>query len=142
MKLPPIEKIPEAFTAIIDNRIKMYTDYAEVVSSDKSKSYLIKWKKNVYFSNDNSTYWQGYPGYPVLAVLMLQEKLNYNKDVLKYFKNINWNELNKKHNRNYQNSLEEIIGNLSEKEYIVQEIEKIYNEIKELDIEITKKKNL
>lgn len=142
MKLPPIEKIPEAFTAIIDFRIKMYDDYAEVLSSDKSKSYLIKWKDNLYYSNDNSTYWQGYPGYPVLAVLMIQKKLKYNEDVLKYFKNINWNELNKRNKKNYQASLEEIIKDLPEKDFINQEITKVYEQVKDLNIELTRKKNI
>lgn len=142
MKLPPREKIPEAYTAIIDNRIKMFDNYAEVLSSDRTKTYLIKWNNNLYYSNDNSTYWQGYPGYPVIAILMLQNKLTCNKDILKYFKNINWNELNKKNKRNYKDSLEDIIGKMAEKDLINREIDKVYKEMEQLDIEITRKKNI
>ena len=80
-KLPPLEKIPEAYTAIEDNRVELFSDYATVKSSDYKKEYLIKWKENIYSSNDNSTYWQGYAGYPVIAILMLQNKLSLNKKI-------------------------------------------------------------
>lgn len=57
MKMPPREKIVEAYTAIEDNRIELFEDYAIVKSSDLKKEYLIKWNNNLYYSNDNSTYW-------------------------------------------------------------------------------------
>ena len=69
-KLPPIEKIYEAYSAIADNRIALHENYAAVLSSDKSKEYTVGWNGNVYTSDDNATYWQGYAGYPVIAVLM------------------------------------------------------------------------
>ncbi len=37
-KLPPIEKIPEAYGAIADGRVSMKNSSAEVVSSDGSKT--------------------------------------------------------------------------------------------------------
>lgn len=143
IKLPPIEKIPEAYTAIEDERIVMENDSAIVKSSNNEKEYLIKWKDNLYYSNDNSTYWQNYPGYPVLAILMLQGKLTLNREVSTYFKNVNWNKLNKDNNRDYKKSVEDILVNVNEqeKELIYSEIDKVYEEIKELDIELTKKKN-
>ncbi len=59
-KFPPIEKILEAYTAIADGHVKLENDQALVTSS-----------------NDNASYWQGYLGYPGIAVLMLQGKLPY-----------------------------------------------------------------
>lgn len=143
-KLPKIEKIPEAYTAIEDDRIKLYDEEAHVKSSDNKKEYLIKWKNNLYYSNDNSTYWQGTAGYPVIAVLMLQSKLSLNKEISKFFKNINWNKLNKENKRNYAESLKQILENQAEEEKtkIYEEINKVYEEIKNLDIEITRKVNL
>ncbi len=140
--LPPVEKIPEAYTAIADNRIEMFDDYAIVKSSNGEKEYLIKWNDNLYYSNDNSTYWQGYIGYPVIAVLMLQGKLSLNEGILKYFKNVNWNALNKKNKRDYKASLEEVLIDVSEsdRELIDIEIQKVYEEIKSISIELTKKK--
>lgn len=143
IKLPPMEKIPEAYTAIEDERITIESDSAIVKSSNNEKEYLIKWQDNLYYSNDNSTYWQNYPGYPVLAVLMLQGKLTHNKEVSKYFKNVNWNKLNKDNKRDYKKSVADILVNVSEqeKELVYAEIDKVYEEIKALDIELTKKKN-
>ena len=140
IKLPPKEKIPEAYTAIVDNRIILSEDNAIVKSSDGGKEYLIKWKDNLYYSNDNSTYWQGYPGYPVIAILMLQHKLSYNEDIALYFKNINWNKLNKDNKRDYHKSVEDILVNVDDKKKIYEEIDKVYKEIEMLNIELTKKK--
>ncbi len=143
-KIPPLEKIPEAYTAIEDNRITLYEDYATVLSSNKEKEYLIKWKDNTYYSNDNSTYWQGYIGYPVIAVLMLKDVLSLDKDISSYFKNINWNILNKENKRDYKKSLENILKDIptEEQEKIYTEINKVFEQIKKLNIELTKKKNL
>lgn len=141
-KLPPIEKIPEAYTAIEDNRIELYDDYAIVKSSNNEKEYLIKWVDNLYYSNDNSTYWQGYTGYPVIAVLMLKDKLSLNREISKYFKNINWNEINKNNKNDYKKSVDQVLMNIDskEKESIYKEFNKVYDEIKYLDIKLTRKK--
>lgn len=142
VKLPPLEKIPEAYTAIEDKRVTLFDDYANVKSSNNEKEYLIKWKDNTYYSNDNSTYWQGYIGYPVIAVLMLQNKLSLNRKITKFFKNINWNKLNKDNKRDYHRSLEQILISTteSERKEIEDEINRVYDEIKELNIELTKRK--
>lgn len=143
MKMPPIEKIPEAYTAIEDKRVEMFNDYAIVKSSNGEKEYLIKWKDDTFYSNDNSTYWQGYIGYPVIAVLMLQGKLSLNKEVSKYFKNVNWNELNKMNKRDYHKSLEDILVNVDDgsREEIFIEINRVYEEIKNLNITLSRKKD-
>lgn len=144
IKLPPIEKIPEAYSAIQDNRVQMFDDYATVKSSNGEKEYLIKWKDNVFYSNDNSTYWQGYPGYPVLAVLMLQGKLSLNRDILHYFANVDWNALNKETKRDYKESVNRVLKDVgeTEKEEIFKEFEKVFEEVKNLDITLSKKKDL
>ena len=142
LKMPPIEKIPEAYTAIEDNRVNLFDEYANVKSSNNEREYLIKWKDNVYYSNDNSTYWHGYTGYPVIAVLMLQNKLRLNRDISKFFKNVNWNKLNKENKNNYHLSLEQVLENVSQEDRkkINDEIDKVFAEITRLDIELTKKK--
>ena len=141
-KLPPIEKIAESYTAIIDNRIELHEDFAVCKSSDGSKSYDIRWKDNVYYSNDNSTYWQGYIGYPVIAVLMLKGKLPLNREILKYFKGINWKALNKKHKNKYSEALDEVLIDLTdeEKKLVNKEMNYVYEQIKKLDIELSRKK--
>lgn len=122
----------------------MFDNYAIVKSSTLEKEYLIKWNDNLYYSNDNSTYWQNYLGYPVISVLMLQGKLSLNKDILKYFKGINWNNLNKINKNDYHASLESALVDISldKRKEIDDEINKVYEEIKSMQIELTKKKNI
>lgn len=101
MKLPPIEKVYEAWTALADDRVKMHEGYADVSSSDGEKSYVVRWNGDMYSSDDNATYWQGYPGYPVLAVLMVQGRLPYDSTEAELWKDINWTSLNKAYRNKY-----------------------------------------
>ena len=107
-KLPPIEKVYEAWTAIADRRVEMKEGEAVVKSSDGTKSYTVRFSGDQYSSDDNATFWQGYTGYPVIAVLMLQGRLPLDKDEIKQWGGINWTELNKKHRNKYASAVEEI----------------------------------
>ena len=107
-KLPPIEKVYEAWTALADDRVKMHDGYADVSSSDGEKSYVVRFADHRYSSDDNATYWQGYPGYPVLAVMMLQGKLPYDEKEAQLWKNINWTQLNKQYKNNYAKAVEAV----------------------------------
>lgn len=108
-KLPPIEKIPEAYSAIADNRVVMSENSAYVDSSDHSKRYTVTWNGDFYTSNDNASFWQGYAGYPMIAVLMLQDKLPLDKAIAAHFKDINWKALNTKHKNKYDKTVAEIL---------------------------------
>ena len=138
MKMPPKEKIPEALSAIADDRIELKDNKADVYSSNRSKSYLVEWNNNEYSSNDNATFWQGYPGYPIIAILFVQNKLEYDKKLLDYFKNIDWKKTNTKFKNDYKKSLDFIIQELDEdtKNYIYNEIDKIYSKLETMDIVI------
>ncbi len=139
-KLPPIVKIYEAYTCIADNRIEISENEAIVSSSDGKKKYTVKWKENEYASNDNATFWQGYPGYPILAILMLQNKLNYNKEIADLFKGVNWHTLNEKFKRNYDVAIKEVLNKIDyDSNLIKAEVEKTYEEIKCLNITIKRK---
>jgi hypothetical protein len=137
-KIPPIEKIYEAFSAIADDRIIMAEKSADVLSSDCSKKYLVTWQDGVYTSNDSGSYWQGYAGYPMLAVLMLQGKLPFERTITDHFKGINWKKLNAKHKANYAEAVNLILDGLQQNgvdcNVINVEIGKVYEEIKTLDI--------
>lgn len=103
-KLPPIEKIPEAWSALTDGRVTCDSENRySVRSSDGTKSYTIVYKpdENTYASNDSATFWQGYPGYPVIAVMMLQGVLPYDPNIAGQWKGINWNALNRQMKRDY-----------------------------------------
>lgn len=114
-RLPPIEKIYEALTAIADRRVQFDSDRslaegsAHVTASSSSKCYDVNWDLNTYSSNDNGTYWQGYPGYPVIAVLMLQGKLPYDEMLGRQLANVKWKEVIHRHGNNYREAVSEVL---------------------------------
>lgn len=144
VKMPPIEKIHEAYGAIVDNRIILREEEADVSSSDLTKTYLVTWKDNVYTSNDNASYWQGYVGYPILAVLMLQGKLSLNREIAERFKGIDWKKRNTEHKNNYAEVVKKIMDELKASgvdiEAIDKEIQKVYKEIEGLEISTKRSK--
>lgn len=122
-KLPPIEKIPEAFSVLADQRIQMFEDHATIVSSNFTKQYTVLFTADRYASNDAATYWQGYPGYPIIAVWMKQGYLPVLKQILPYFKGIDWHALNQKHKRNYRNACAELYETLKKQGINTEEIQ-------------------
>lgn len=139
-KIPPIEKIHEAYSAIADARVTLEENSATVLSSDYSKTYTVQWNNRVYSSNDSATYWQGYPGYPIIAVIMLQGKLSLDENIAGTFKGINWKKLNIEHKANYAAAVSVIMEEFQQKGIdctkIHNEIEKVYEQLRELDIKI------
>ncbi len=136
-KMPPIQKILEAYTAIVDKHVELKNNEALVTSSNDAKTYTVSWDDDIYHSNDNATYWQGYAGYPIIAVLMLQEKIPFDQKLADNFASVNWNELNAKFKRNYAKAASEVIKEkgLDEKE-VMGELEKVYGALKDLPITI------
>ena len=114
-KLPPIEKFYEAYSAVADGRVEM-NEYgsqgsARVRSSDGTKVYDVTWKPDgSYSSTDNATRWQRYPGYPILAVMMLRGQLPYDQDVALQFSDVNWTQLNNTYRRDYAAAVDSVIA--------------------------------
>lgn len=112
-KLPPLEKVYEAWSALADGRVSMCADErrATVASSNGQKEYTVAWDADgrVYSSNDNATYWQGYAGYPVLAVLMEQGRLPLDHAAAEGFAGVNWTELNERFKRNYAAAVAHVV---------------------------------
>ncbi|WP_366592271.1 hypothetical protein [Bacillus subtilis] len=137
-KMPPIEKIHEAYSAIVDNRVDLKKGEAKVMSSDYTKEYTVQWEKDVYLSNDNASYWQGYAGYPIIAVLLMQGKLPFNRTIADHFKKINWKRLNSEHKGNYSKAVSVILDQLKAEgincNEVNNEINKVYDRLKILDI--------
>lgn len=106
-KLPPIQKVYEAYSALADDRFDLKPEEATVTSSDGSRTYTVRWQDGVYRSTDNATYWQGYAGYPVIVVLLLQGLLPYDAEIADWFKGIPWKALNDAHERDYDAALRE-----------------------------------
>lgn len=143
--MPPVAKIYEAFSVLADGRIKLEENKATITSSNDEKQYTVVWNENEITSNDNATVWQGYPGYPVIAVWLMKNRISYQKDIIKYFKNINWHEINKQNKRDYQKGIEDILNALREDnidtEKIEEEVNRIYLAIENLDFKIVRKIN-
>ena len=79
-KMPPKAKIYEALSAVADKRVFITgRSTAQVHSSSRDKTYDVEWSENMHeiTSNDNASYWQGYTGYPIIAVLMETGKLSF-----------------------------------------------------------------
>lgn len=139
-KLPPIEKIFEAWTAVADGRVSLNDSVADVSSSDGAKHYVVRFAGDQYSSDDNATFWQGYAGYPVIAVLMLQGKLPLDKDEAELWKNINWTELNKSYKNNYAEAVADIgAGRHIDLEKSYEKAHQVLDALEALPIEIKRK---
>ena len=143
MKTGPVEKIYEAYSAIADGRVQIdaQNSSAFVQSSDRRKTYSVRWEGKVYYSDDNATYWQGYAGYPVIAVLMKQGILPLKEETAALFSGINWNELNKRFKRDYAEAAASVMKERGlDTETIRRETEAILDSLKELDFELRRGK--
>src|SRR6266576_296456 len=110
-KLPPLIKVYEALGAIGDGRVRIVDSRrAEVVSSDGSKTYHVETSDDgrEISSNDNASYWQGYLGYPAIAVLLMRGLYPVRTDVVGALTGIAWKELNRQF-RNYSRTIEEVL---------------------------------
>lgn len=111
-KLPPAEKIYEAWSAVADGRVTIddAARKATVVSSDRTREYTVSWSDDgsVYNSNDNATYWRGYAGYPVIAVMMMQGRLPLDRLEAERYADVNWKKINTEYHNNYSAALAEI----------------------------------
>lgn len=139
-KMPPVEKIYEAYSAIADGRVVMENEAARVVSSEHTKVYTVKWTDGIYYSNDSASYWQGYAGYPIIAVLMLQGKLKFDRSTADFFKGIDWKELNIRYKSKYDQAAKEVFNAMKAKGVDINEVreraEEIYRQLESLDITI------
>ncbi len=138
-KLPPEEKIYEAFSVLADNRYELTGEgKATVTSSGGDKKYQVSWSrlenKLKVFSNDNASRWQGYTGYPIIAVLMFTGMISIDRGIIRYFKDIPWNTLNKAHKNNYRAAVEEVLAPLNPdvQYHIREEVKRIYDRISEM----------
>jgi len=135
-KLPPIAKVFEALSAVADGRVNQTGDQrAAVQSSDSTKTYTIEWNSDVtqITSNDNASYYQGYIGYPIIAVLLVLGKIPYSSQIAANLKGIPWKKLNKQHKSNYDHaveaSLQELQANGVDTQAIRDEAQEIFTKL-------------
>lgn len=104
-KLPPRIKIFEALGALADGRVELTETGATVASSDASKTYLVKYDeaRNMITANDNGSKWQGYLGYPSIALLMKHGKLSFDQVLADSLKGIEWKKINTQYKNDWDN---------------------------------------
>ncbi|NMC35526.1 hypothetical protein GYA49_00615 [Candidatus Beckwithbacteria bacterium] len=140
-KIPPKIKIYEAIGCIADKRIKITQDKksAIVKSSSGNKKYQVFYKKEKQeiLANDNGSYWQGYLGYPAIAFLIEIGKIEYDQSVNKFLNNLAWKDINVKFKNDYHKTIRYVLTkntNEEDKEKLINEINGIYNQLKNLKL--------
>jgi hypothetical protein len=122
---------------------------AEVLSSERDKTYAVKWTAEgaphdaaygrSITSNDNATRWQGYVGYPIIAVLLQTGRLPYEPSVSEALAGVAWHSLNAQYKRDYDAAVDHVLAQVREhggdEDAIRREAERIYAALEELGLE-------
>ena len=142
LKMPPKTKVYEALSALADGRVRIKgPNEAAVVSSGGDRTYSVRWSDDmrVISSNDNASYWQGYMGYPVVAVLLALGKVGFDAEAAKSLAGIPWRQVNDRFKRDYAKAVDFVLEELAAKGHdraaIVREVESIYGQLAELRLE-------
>ena len=147
-KMPPMEKIYEAWTAVTDGRVHIASHAADmsrgtatVDSSDGARRYTIAWSGDEFNSDDPMSYWQHTVGYPVIALLMTLGRIGCDTAVAADFSGIDWNALNKAHRGDYAAAAAEVILDRGlDADRVGTAADNAYARLRELPLRLTRKK--
>ena len=139
-KLPPRAKVFEAFTAVADGRVRITgPGAAAVTSSGGDKAYDVEWSDDDrrITANDNASYWQGYLGYPIVAVLLARGKLHAREDAVAALTGVAWHELNQRYRRDYDAAVAHVLGGLpgGDAATVEAEVDRVLAELAKLDLQ-------
>lgn len=136
-----IHVVYEAISAVADKRISLIgKNKAKCFSTSGKKYYEIEYdpEADSIMSNDNMAYYVGEISYPMIAYFLVIKKISYNKDILKYFKNIKWKDINQKNKNDFMKSVREVLKNIGENDgdvkFIENEADKIFKEVLDLKL--------
>ena len=73
-------------------------------------------------SNDNASFWQGYLGYPAIAVMIARGLIDADQDAVRALTGVPWKELNTRYRNDYDRTLEEVMRGAVERGYDVDAI--------------------
>jgi hypothetical protein len=116
-KMPPIVKVYEALGAVGDGRVRIEDERRAIVtSSDGTKNYEVETSDDgrEIASNDNASYWQGYLGYPAIAVLLARGFYRPPANVSDALAGIAWAELNRRFKNDYEKTIAEVESQLEQ----------------------------
>jgi len=114
-KLPPRAKVFEAFSAVADGRVRLTgPGSATVTSSGGDRTYTVEWSDDgrTISSDDNASYWQGYLGYPGLAVALQRGELHADEDIVQALAGVPWHDLNRRFKRDYEAAVDHVLAGL------------------------------
>jgi hypothetical protein len=140
-KLPPLAKVYEALSAVADGRVQMSgPTSALVTSSAGDKTYTVRWTSDLtqVTADDNASRWQGYTGYPIIAVLLTLKKLDYDPTIAQALAGVPWNTLNAQYKRDYGAAIDYVLREVAaaggQPDPIRQEAERIFAQLSELEL--------
>jgi hypothetical protein len=141
-KLPPRAKVFEAFTAVADGRVRLTGPRtATVTSSAGDKVYDVEWSEDgrTISANDTASYWQGYLGYPAVAVLLQRGELHAGETEIRALAGIPWHDLNERLKRDYDaavaQALEGLAGGPPEVERVEHAVDAVMAQLAALDLQ-------
>jgi len=132
-KMPPLAKVYEALGAIGDGRVRIEdARRASVTSSDGAKIYTVTYTVTSTVatsadgieisSNDNASFWQGYLGYPAIAMLIARGLIDADQDAIRALAGVPWKELNTRYRHDYDRTLEDVLQGAAARGYDVDAI--------------------
>jgi hypothetical protein len=140
--LPPRAKVFEAFTAVADGRVRLTgACAASVISSGGDRTYDVEWSEDgrTVTANDNASYWQGYLGYPILAVLLARGALRAEEPAVAALAGVAWHDLNKRFKRDYDAAVNEVLTELAGRDVdtgvIVGAVDDVLRQVDALDLQ-------
>jgi len=140
-KMPPKAKVYEALSAVADKRVSLTgATTAQVLSSSRDKTYDVAWSEDIseMTSNDNASYWQGYIGYPIIAVLLQIGKISFNPQIAQRLADVPWKSVNEQFKRDYDKAtnhiLDEIEARGGSRTELAQEVERIHEQLNSLQL--------
>jgi hypothetical protein len=141
-EMPPKAKVYEAISAVADGRVRIVgPTRAEVVSSSGDRTYRVEWSDDMrrITSNDNASFWRGYAGYPIIAVLMKAGRILFDSEIAAKLGGVPWKRINAKFRGDYEKAVDSVLGSIEERggdrDRIVREADNIYEQLSELHLE-------
>ncbi len=111
-KMPPKAKVYEALSAVADGRVEILGPLeAQVTSSGGDKTYKVRWSEDgrAITSSDPASLFQGYIGYPIIAVLLATGRLTFDLELAAVLAGVPWKTLNDRHKRDYDAAVDEVL---------------------------------
>lgn len=114
---PHISKIYEALGAIADHRVSFIEGKTEatVSSSNGDKTYIVKWNQDLsqMIATDPYALFQRKLSYPMIAVLLLKGKLNYDPKLTEVLKGVKWKNINVQFKNDYDKAVVFVLDELA-----------------------------